>query len=224
MNASGRAVIFDVDGVLLDLTAAEEDLFFACFSPWGDPARLSRDWNSYRIRNDDDIVDEIMAGWGIPAAEKPAIVARYFDQLQAHLDSGRLASPALPGAAETLAALQGKARLGIATANLREAARLRLAAAGLWPAVSGLAFGADGGGHKHEILARAIAASGLPPASVIYVGDNLNDVEAGLRNGVTFIGFSTSSTRRSQLQAAGAIFCAQDHTEMRAFISARLNA
>ena len=55
------------------------------------------------------------------------------------------------------------------------------------------AHGADGGGHKREILARAIAATGLPRNRIVYIGDNLNDVEAGLANGVHFIGFSTDS-------------------------------
>jgi phosphoglycolate phosphatase-like HAD superfamily hydrolase len=63
--------------------------------------------------------------------------------------------------------------------------------------VQDLAHGADGGGHKHAILARAIAASGLPPERIVYIGDNVNDVEAGLCNGVHFIGFSTSPERRA---------------------------
>ncbi len=61
-----RAVVFDVDGVLLELTAAEEDVFFGAFEAWVPPSSLSRNWNSYRIRNDDDIADEIMAANGIP--------------------------------------------------------------------------------------------------------------------------------------------------------------
>lgn len=219
-----RAVIFDVDGVLLELTAAEEDLFFAAFAGWGDPATLSRDWNSYRIRNDENIVGEIMDRWRIPPAEKPLLVNRYHRALGSALAAGTLSSPAVAGAHDLVRALEGKARLGIATANFREAARLRLAAAGLWDPVSGLAQGADGGGHKHEILARAITASGLPPSRIIYVGDNLNDVEAGLRNGVHFIGFSTSPERRRQLAAAGAPRVSAHHPETLAFIRAALSA
>lgn len=221
---SGHAVIFDVDGVLLELTAAEEDLFFAAFADWGDPATLSRDWNSYRIRNDDNIVGEIMERWRIPPAEKPLLVNRYHRALGSALTAGTLTSPAVAGAHDLVRALEGKARLGIATANFREAARLRLAAAALWDHVSGLAHGADGGGHKHEILARAISASGLPASRIIYIGDNLNDVEAGLRNGVHFIGFSTSPERRRQLAAAGAPRVSAHHPETLAFIRAALSA
>lgn len=224
MTQRSCAVIFDVDGVLLELTPNEEDIFFAAFSPWGDPNTLSRRWNSYRIRNDDDIVDEIMERWSIPPGEKPGLVTTYHAALEARLRDGRLHSLAIPGAPDLLQALGGMTRLGIATANFREAARLRLVAAGLWQPISSLAFGADGGGHKHQVLARAIAASGLSPGRIVYVGDNLQDVEAGLRNGVHFIGFSTSPERRESLASAGAHHCTGSHGDTLHLIRHCLNA
>ena len=221
---SGHAVIFDVDGVLLELTAAEEDLFFAAFADWGDPATLSRDWNSYRIRNDDNIVGEIMERWRIPPAEKPLLVNRYHRALGSALTAGTLTSPAVAGAHDLVRALEGKARLGIATANFREAARLRLAAAALWDHVSGLAHGADGGGHKRDTVAKAIAATGLPKHRIVYVGDNLNDVDAGLSNGVNFIGFATDAARRQRLAAAGARHLSGSHDETARLIGSLLGA
>jgi len=218
------AVIFDVDGVLLELTSAEENLFFAAFAPWGDPSTLSRNWNSYRIRNDDNIVDEVMERWNIPAREKAGLVDAYHGSLGERLADGRLKSVTISGAREMLSALRGKAKLGFATANFREAARLRLQAAGIWDDVSGLSFGADGGGHKHQILGRAIAAAGLPASRIVYLGDNLNDVEAGLRHGVHFIGFSTSPERREILMGAGARTCTGDHAESLALIREYLGA
>jgi phosphoglycolate phosphatase-like HAD superfamily hydrolase len=79
--------------------------------------------------------------------------------------------------------------------------------------VSSLAHGADGGGHKREILARAITASGLPKNRIVYIGDNLNDVEAGLSNGVHFIGFSTDSGRLMELKRAGARHTSNNHLD-----------
>ena len=75
------------------------------------------------------------------------------------------------------------------------------------------AHGADGGGHKREILARAIAATGLPKNRIVYIGDNLNDVEAGLSNGVHFIGFSTDSSRLTELKRAGASHTSNNHLD-----------
>jgi hypothetical protein len=54
------AVIFDVDGVLLHLTPEEEDAFFWPFEHLYGMTGLSRRWDDYRIRNDEDIIDEIL--------------------------------------------------------------------------------------------------------------------------------------------------------------------
>lgn len=206
------AVIFDVDGVLLELTAPEEDAFFLAFERLHGLTGLSRDWDSYRVRNDEHIIAEILERRGLPARERDAIVAEYLSILMGGLSAETLKTVEIPGARDLLAALSGK-RLGIATANLLSAAKLRLAACGLWEPVSALAFGAEDSGHKRETVARAIAATGLPKQRIVYVGDNLNDVDAGLSNGVHFIGFSRHEGRRRRLAAAGAEHVAGDHGE-----------
>jgi HAD superfamily hydrolase (TIGR01549 family) len=218
------AIIFDVDGVLLELTRAEEELFFQPFARRVDANQLSRDWNSYAIRNDEDIVKEIVARYDLPPQEVATITNEYLTLLDDQLRGRTIVSEVIAGAKQLLTKFAPRARLGIATANFRRAAELRLKQAGLWQLVSGLAHGADGGGHKADILARAIAASGLPRERVIFIGDNVNDVDAGLSNRVHFIGFSVSSQRRQQLHAAGAKRLAGDHAETAQHISAILSA
>ncbi len=217
---ANAAIIFDVDGVLLELTRAEEDLFFAPFATHCDTSKLSRDWNSYKIRNDEDITKEICARYTI---KNPAVIkSEYLKLLKAAL-SGPLKSIAISGAPELLNACTHFATLGIATANFREAAKLRLQHAGLWHHVTHNAFDADGGGHKHEILARALATLNLPKSRIIYVGDNLNDVAAGLQHGVHFIGFSTSIRRLETLKKAGAKHLSSNHNSTRVLINTLLN-
>lgn len=211
------AVIFDVDGVLLDLTAPEEDAFFLAFEGRYGLTGLSRDWDSYLVRNDEHIIAEILSRHGLPARERDAVIADYLAILSQGFGSGALRAVAIPGAADLLRDLGGS-RLGIATANLLAAAQLRLDAAGLWPLVQGLAFGAEGSGHKRETVARAIAATGLPRQRIVYIGDNLNDVDAGIANGVQFIGFSQSEARRARLAAAGAVHLSGDHARTGAII------
>ena len=133
--------------------------------------------------------------------------------LKQQLADGTIETVAIPGAPELLQKLEGSLRMGIATANLLGAAELRLKGARLWDHVSSLAHGADGGGHKREILARAITASGLPKNRIVYIGDNLNDVEAGLSNGVHFIGFSTDPGRLMELKRAGARHTSNNHLD-----------
>ena len=217
------AIIFDVDGVLLELTRAEEELFFQPFAKRIDATLLSRDWNSYTIRNDEDIVREIVQRYDLPASEVAIITAEYLALLEHEL-SGSLKPEPVEGAAMLTREFAEVARLGIATANFRDAAKLRLQRAEMWQPVSDLAFGADGGGHKSAILARAINATGLPRSHIIFIGDNVNDVRAGLENAVHFIGFSSDAARRKALAAAGAKTLCSHHGETRVMIRQILNA
>ena len=207
------AVIFDVDGVLLELTSAEEDAFFTPFERRYGLKDLSRDWNSYVVRNDENIIAEILQRHGIPARQRAEVVADYLDVLKLRLSNRTIETRAIPGAATLLENLHGAFQTGIATANLLSAAELRLQHAGLWDHVSALAFGAEGGGHKREILARVMSSTRLPRNRIVYVGDNLNDVEAGLSNEVHFIGFNTSSDRLIELKRAGASHTSNNHLD-----------
>lgn len=205
-----KAVIFDVDGVLLDLTTPEESAFFLAFERLHGITGLSPDWDSYRVRNDEHIIAEILERHGLPAGGHKAIVTEYLAILADGLSSQTVSAVEIPGARELLKSLSGM-RLGIATANLLSAAKLRLQSAGLWEHVESLAYGAEGSGHKRETVARAIAATGLPKEHIVYIGDNLNDVDAGLSNGVHFIGFAQDAGRRRRLAAAGAQHLSGDH-------------
>jgi phosphoglycolate phosphatase-like HAD superfamily hydrolase len=133
---------------------------------------------------------------------------------------GNVKSVPLPGTADLLSSLSKLATLGIATANLKAAAELRLAQAGLWSFVSSHAQGADGGGHKSVILGRLLDRLNIAPSRVIFIGDNLNDVEAGLQNGVHFIAFSMFAKRRLQLQNHGARLTSANHSDTLKIVNA----
>ena len=213
MQIESAAVIFDVDGVLLELTRAEEDAFFVPFERRYGLKDISRDWNSYSIRNDENIIAEILAHHGLPEHEHAEVGTDYLDVLKLQLADGTIETIVVPGALELLQNLHGSLKIGIATANLLGAAELRLKDARLWHHVSTCAHGADGGGHKRQILARAITTTGLPKNRIVYIGDNLNDVEAGLSNGVHFIGFNTDSGRLTELKRAGAGHTSNNHLD-----------
>ena len=206
------AIIFDVDGVLLELTRAEEELFFAPLAKRLDATQLSRDWNSYKTRNDEDILHEIVQRHGLPAEDVPIIKAEYLRLLADELN-GSLKSVPVEDAVSLLSEFTEVAQLGIATANFRDAARLRLQQANMWEPVSNFAFGADGGGAKSAILARAIAAISLPSERILFIGDNVNDIQAAQSNNVHFIGFSTDRARLKILANAGAIRLCGQHSE-----------
>jgi phosphoglycolate phosphatase-like HAD superfamily hydrolase len=83
----------------------------------------------------------------------------------------------------------------------------------MWTPVQNHAFGANGGGAKRDILGRAIAATGLPRERIVFIGDNLNDVEAGLAQGVHFIGFSRDEAKCRRLASAGAKLVCNHHQD-----------
>ena len=228
MNGQPRcALVFDVDGVLLELTPAEEDTFFAPFEKLYGLTGLSREWDSYRIRNDEEIIKEVFERHvgRPPAAEELARhVDEYCSVLEDGYSCGRLAVRPIPGARELLDAVRAVPGLttGAATANLARAAEIRLRRADLWDHVGHHCCGADGGGHKSEVLARLIARLGVPPERTVYIGDNLNDLEAGRATGVHFIGFAVEEPRRRRLAAAGAKTVSGDHRATLDFIDAAL--
>jgi phosphoglycolate phosphatase-like HAD superfamily hydrolase len=216
-----RIVVFDVDGVLLHLTPAEEEGFFLALREIHGLDGLSRDWDSYRIRNDVDIVAEILGRHlGRPAApaEIEAWRRRYLAIMVDWLERGVFAVEPVAGAAALLRDLRARGvAVGIATANLIDAAHLRLARAGLWNLIDH-AEGADAGGPKRVLLGRLLARLDVPRSGVVYVGDNLNDVEAGLEHANNFIGFSVDADRRRKLAAHGAHHVAASHDETRRLI------
>lgn len=210
------AVIFDVDGPLLDLGPAEEDAFFLPFQDLHGLEDLSRDWDSYSVRNDVEICREILEahfGRSVHDAEMAAYSTRYFAVLADMLDAGDAEVSPIPGARALLDRLHhaGGIALGTATANLREAARIRLERADMWSFVQHFPGAAENGGPKRDVLASVIADLGLPKDRVVFLGDNLNDLDAGQSCGVHFIGFHVEEHRRQRLSDAGARHVAGDH-------------
>jgi phosphoglycolate phosphatase-like HAD superfamily hydrolase len=212
------AIIFDVDGVLLELTRDEEEIFFTALSKFVPTENLSRDWNSYEIRNDEDIIAEILERNHLPTAKKSEVMSHYINLLE----QSPVRAVTIEGAAQLLESSAKLAKLGIATANLLGAAKHRLQQAGFWEAIKDHAHGADGGSHKTIILGRAIASFHPKPKRIIYIGDNLNDVAAGLAHGINFIGFSHNTERRETLSKAGAIHTSASHIETLAHINRML--
>jgi phosphoglycolate phosphatase-like HAD superfamily hydrolase len=211
------AIVFDVDGVLLELTRDEEEIFFDALSAFVPTEHLSRDWNSYLIRNDEDIIAEILARNKLHPDTRATVTTHYIDLLASALQH-RLQSRIIPHADELLKSLAPRAHLGVATANLLAAARLRLHQCGLWRHVEAHAQGADGGGHKSDILARLLPRLCVPPNRVIFVGDNLNDLAAARANQTAFIAFSQDPPRRAMFQAQQVPYISGNHHETKTIL------
>jgi len=210
------AVIFDVDGPLLELTAAETSAFFVPFAEAYGLSELSEDWDSYRLRNDVEIYREVLDNSAFPSDQTTInrLKTRYLEELETIYGHGETVVP-IPGALDllsTLAKVEGLA-LGTATANFESAATLRLRRVGFWDYVKDWHSGAEGGGAKRDILARVIKRLNLPGERIVFLGDNLNDLDAAQANCTHFIGFHIDPQRQQRLSNAGAEIVTGDHTE-----------
>jgi mannitol-1-/sugar-/sorbitol-6-phosphatase len=173
------AIVFDLDGVLVDSTAAVE-------RAWGQ-------WAAER----GIAVDELLAVvHGRPSRE---VIARFAPELDAVAEAKRLdsmeevtASPAIPGAAECIALAQEGAWAVVTSGDGRAPARLR--AAGLpVPDVLITADDVTNGKPDPEPYARAAEALGVPAAECVVVEDAPAGITAAKRAGMRVIAVATSS-------------------------------
>jgi len=211
------AVIFDVDGPLLELTDKESAAFFVPFRDEYGLTGLSDDWDSYPLRNDVEIYRDVLRSANLPHDDAviDQLRLQYLRELDALYAGGDDVVP-IRGAydlLQTLSSADGLA-LGTATANFEAAAEKRLRRTVMWDFVRDWHSGAEGGGAKRDILARVIARLGLPAEKIVFLGDNLNDLDAAQTNGTHFIGFHTEERRRDRLQKAGAETVTGDHDEV----------
>lgn len=112
-----------------------------------------------------------------------------------------------PGVREFLEK-QGKAHcLGLLTGNIREGARTKLSAVGLWECFECGGFGEDGDSREkvaEAALARARACFQGRFSGVWVVGDTVHDIRCGRHIGAKTLGVRTGFSKKGELEAAGA--------------------
>ena len=124
----------------------------------------------------------------------------------------------MPGFPQILEALSGEpdVRIGLATGNFSESARIKLQHYGLSSFFSGGGFGEDDV-DRARVVKRAIerVADGARPAEVFVIGDTQHDITSALANGVVAVGVATGSQSAKHLQAAGAHLVFTDFSDWR---------
>ncbi|MEU8892591.1 HAD-IA family hydrolase [Streptomyces sp. NPDC048442] len=181
------AVLFDVDGVLLDSTAAHRRVWDA----WSAMRGLDAEevWELTFGRRPEDTVREVAPQLD-PDVERVAL-----DRLLAREEGS---FPPVAGAAELLAGLPDGA-WAIVTSGDMVSVRRRFGAAGL-PLPRVQVYGADVERAKPAPDCFALAASrlGVPPSACLVVEDAPAGVRAGRDAGCTVVGLTTT-------HAAGAL-------------------
>lgn len=202
-EAVSTLYLFDIDGTLLHAHGSGRGAFDAIMLERHGIADASRGIR-YGGKTDPAIVEEIFQarlGRAPTVAERDAFLDAYVPRLRAMLaDQG---VEVLPGVVEALTFLHGKARLGVATGNIRAGAEAKLEAAGIahWFELGG--YGCDS--HlRPELVAAAMRRAG-PCDEVIVVGDTIHDISAARACGATVCAVATGADSREALAHADVV-------------------
>ena len=184
-----HAVIFDIDGTLLQSAAVDEALYVeAILSVLGD-VQFRPSLEDYDFVTDAGILSQVLDDNGIAHRSKAvsAIKTTFVDALRCHI-SERGPFQEIPGAKDLLDALRESAThvVGIATGGWRESAVLKLTSAGF--DLAGLSFATSDDAHdRKEIMRIALTGLGAAIDSVTYYGDGPWDRDACAELGWQFI-------------------------------------
>ena len=226
-------VLWDVDYTLADTDGVGRRLYQTALAElYG--LEMPRPLRSMAGRTDSSIALEVLTAAGI--ADPGSEVARFQQVLAARapdLDAlVRERGRALPGVAETLAALAGPPYAGwvvqsVLTGNIPALARVKLAGLGLTQHLD-LAIGAYGDVSEVRAdlvpVARRNAAdrygSDFAGRATVLVGDTPHDVEAATLTGARSVAVATGSFSAEQLTDAGADVVFADLTETASVVRA----
>ena len=212
--------LFDIDGTLLHAHRSGRDAFDAVFVEQHAIANASEGVR-YGGKTDPGIIEEIFVA---RMARKPrpeeitAFLDAYLPRLEALLAAKGV--EVLAGVVETLAYLQPRCTMGVATGNVKAGAHAKLAAGKLerWFDFGG--FGCDS--HlRAELVAKAIARARerADVEEVVVVGDTVHDIAAARACNAKVVAVATGSDPADALRDADAVLTSM--FELRAWHDAR---
>ena len=193
-----RAVIFDLDGTLID---SREDIAAACNHALLSHGRTALPMETVRTFVGDGARMLLARAFELPvtSAELESPLGAFHAYYQAH---PVVFTVLLPGAREVLAAL-AHVPIGLATNKPRKTTLLVLEALGLLPRFAAIAAGGDGPLKPDPASIHAVlGAIGAQSAETWVVGDGPQDVGAGKAAGCATIGVLEGFVDAARLRAA----------------------
>ena len=200
MSLSGRLVLFDLDGTLVDSSPGIHSSVRHAAAELGLPAPTAA---QLRGMVGPPLQDGFALVLGVPVADVPRAVAAY----RAHYAGGALLEASVHrGVPELLTALRAAgAILAVATSKPELFAVRLLRHTGLLPAFASVHGATMDGGvrHKDQVVAAALAAH---PAGrdAVLVGDRSHDVLGAAAHGLPCIGAGWGPAEDGELEIAGA--------------------
>lgn len=200
-----RVLLFDIDNTLLYSGGAGGVAMSMAFEElYGVPDGFGK--IEFSGRTDLYILFEGLKAHGIqgdPDEHLQRFLARYYALLPRMLEEKDGALK--PGFPELLEALRGEAKLGLATGNFSEAARLKVEHYGITEYFEGGGFG-EVSVDRADVVKAAIDAvvDGHDLEDVLVIGDTPHDITAALANGTRAVGVATGGISADELRQAGA--------------------
>jgi pyrophosphatase PpaX len=169
------AVLFDLDGTLIDSTGLIVDNFHHTLAAFGLPRQSDAAW----LATVGTPLRVALAPWARDAAMLEAMLAAYREHNLAKHDA---CVRAFPGVVPTVRALlRAEVRLAVVTSKSRAGTMRGLRAAGLdrdFDALVCIDDVTNGKPHR-EPVDRALALLGVSADAALFVGDSLHDMHAG---------------------------------------------
>jgi phosphoglycolate phosphatase-like HAD superfamily hydrolase len=218
-----RLLLFDIDNTLLYSGGAGSVAMTAAFSDlFGVDDGFGK--IEFSGRTDRFILRSALDAHGIDGdfeTQMAAFLDRYYALLPGSLADKQ--GTLMPGFPELLASLMEvpSARLGLATGNFSEAARLKLDYYGIeefFAAGSNLLGGfGEESIDRADVVRKAIenVGAGVSADHVLVIGDTPKDITAALDNGVTAVGVATGSYTTDELRESGAHMVFEDFSDWR---------
>ena len=207
-----RLILWDIDGTLLSSNGAAPRAFLAAllevFGTNGSTRGVS-----FGGKTDPQIARELLRADGV-SEEKirgglPILWEAYLPRLRREI--AEVQATVYPGVHPLLDALETGAgvTMGLLTGNIREAAQIKLGAAGIgWERFKVGAFGSDHA-DRPELPAIAVRRAlertgyGFRGKEIVIIGDTPADIACGERLGVRTIAVATGSYTEEQLAECG---------------------
>ena len=200
MSDSASAVLFDVDGTLIDSNYLHTVTWWQAFAQAGHDVQM---WRIHRAigMGSDQLLDALLPGRdtgndGELRAAHDALYATYWSRLRP-----------LPGAADLLRACKkyGLRVVLASSAGSREFEVMRQAL-GADDAIDEVTSSADVAASKPapDLVQVALEKAGVRPGEAVFVGDTVWDVQACERAGVPCIGLLSGGISEAELRDAGA--------------------
>jgi HAD superfamily hydrolase (TIGR01509 family) len=222
MPASGKALLFDIDGTLTDTDALHLEAFNEVFGPHGhafDHARFTRELQGF---SNASISERLLAG---QPPERQTIIMGEKEQAFRKLVAGRIRP--LPGLIALLA-LADRANIPmVAVTNApRLNAEMLLSGLGIADRFKVLVIGDElphGKPHPMPYL-QGLRAVGAAPESSVAFEDSRSGVQSASSAGIATVGIRTSLSHHDMV-AAGAVITARafDDPALLKFVAAIMN-